>query len=438
MTYYPDRPTKADLKQDELIRNAELGRINDIVYPFAAYHRAALNLTMNIRQTYGARNPLTALDRQRRHVIAMYADLDKKKELPFNWKSSAKGQAILGISGSGKTTFADAFSIPYQVVIEHQKYGEHGLQCLQVPWIKVRVPHDATLKSLCLQFFAVVDSILENTAYEKQAESVRGVARMANLMSAVSNTISLGTLFIDEVQNLKSAKSTQAHIVLNLFSEIIERAGVNVIIAGTPAVEQVFSRNVRNIRKLSSGGPTRLFAMDAKDPEWAGYTEVYWDYQFVKKPGRLTQSIRDAWHRASGGNAAFAALAFLLAQRFEIGGREVIDEISFERVVRTDMAILGPAIDALLSKDKNKLLLFDDLLFKEGIMALRDDIEWSGAEEAPADQSELHEIEELQQEEELEQKRAVAPPAPSKAVSKRRPKAPEMARALPLEHPLKR
>jgi hypothetical protein len=241
---YPQKPTKSDRQKSELVRTAEVGCINEIVYPFAEYKRAGTNLTMNIRESYVARHPLSVQDVQRRHAIA----LNESGAVPFpsNWTSTARGQTLLGISGSGKTTFATAFSLPYQVVIEHREYQGRPLVCRQIPWVGIRMSHDATLKSLCLQFFEVVDHILGNTNYRRQAGAVRSVARMVMLIAQVATAASVGVIFVDEVQNLKAAMGKNAVFVLNLFSEIIERAGVTLVVAGTPALASVIDENVRN------------------------------------------------------------------------------------------------------------------------------------------------------------------------------------------------
>lgn len=392
IAHFPPKATAEDRRKGELVRLAELSRINDIVYPFAAYQRAAVNLTMNVREAYVARNPLHAEDRRRRHAIAEAADTGDDKMLPTDWKSSARGQTLLGISGSGKTTLAEAFSLPYQVVIDHESYHGTRLKCIQIPWIKLRVPHDATLKSLCLQFFGVIDQCLGTTSYQKHASTVRNVARMALLLYTVAAATSIGAVFIDELQNLKSARSAHADVVLNLFSEMIELGGVTVVVAGTPAVGDVLTKNVRNMRKLATGGTNKFEAMKLGDLEFDGYCETLWDYRFVRNTGPLTPAIRTAWHRASAGNPAFTTLAFVLAQRMEIGGREVLDETSFERVAKTDMAVLGPAIAALNVGTNERLIAFEDLLFKEGISALTAQVGWAPPEQFGEAREEFEEL----------------------------------------------
>jgi len=424
---YPSTPTKTDRAKSELVRMAEIGCINEIVYPFAEYKRAGTNLTMNIRESYVGRNPLSIQDIQRRHAIA----LDGVSNIPFpeNWISTAKGQTLLGISGSGKTTFAMAFSLPYQVVIEHAEYKGNPLVCRQIPWVNVRMSHDATLKSLCLQFFEVVDHILGNTSYRRQAESVRGIARMVMLIAQVATAVSIGVIFVDEVQNLKAAQGKNSVFVLNLFSEIIERAGVTLVIAGTPALASVIDENVRNLRKLNSGGESNFVQMKFGDSEFDAFCDTYWAYQFVKSPLDLTPEIRKAWHRAGAGNPAFTALAFMLAQRNEIGGREVIDVAAFDRVSRIDMAILEPAIAALRSGEAQLLKSFDDLLFKKGCVSLRKLIAWSDESETAYKIGEFDELQKLTAETAAQPRRP-----PKKSI--RRPSQDEIVADLPIEDPL--
>ncbi|PPC87835.1 MAG: hypothetical protein CTY37_02575 [Methylotenera sp.] len=384
LSNYPPIPTDKTRISSEIVRMMELSTLNDVVIPFPEYQKAAISLTTIMRDTYVARNPLTVQDRQRRHALASKGS----DGLPFpaNWKSSAKGHFMMAVSGMGKTTFAQAFLLRYPQVISHTSYQGQTLKCSQVVYVFLRVPHDATLKSLCIQFFSEIDRLL-NTNYVRQARSVRQIGLMVQLMNEVATAVSLGFLIVDELQNLKSARGGTAEYVLNLFSEIIERLGISLLVLATPAVQTVIEGSVRNSRKLASYGETVLKPMLKNDPQWENFCDVYWDYSFVKNKGSLTKEIRNVWHKVSAGNTAFAALSFTLAQRNEIGGREVIDVASFERTAATDMAFLQPAIMALLSGRPDKLRAFDDLIFSEKYRSLRkllgakDDVEKQNAYE---------------------------------------------------------
>lgn len=388
MTHLPPKPTSANRNASELVRVAELAMLNTIVYALSEYKRAGTNATQNIRETYVGRNPIATQDAERRRALALRDA--KATDLPFpsNFASTARGQALLGYSGCSKTTFANAFSLPYDVVIHHTRYNDLAFDCRQLPWVKLRVPHDATLKSLCLQFFVTIDRMLGDTQFIKEAQRAGSIAAMALVMARVCAQVAVGTIFIDEVQNLRSARNGHAEIVLNFLSEIIESAGISLMIAGTPAVQDVIARSVRNIRKATSGGDNWFGLLSVADGEWEAFAECYWGYQLVRNKRALTKEALNAWYRCSAANPAFAALSFTLAQRLEIGGREFIDETSFQRVAQHDMGSLGPAVAALLSGKQEVLRNFDDLFFWTGSDALGQLIyripsqeEWPQAEE---------------------------------------------------------
>lgn len=83
----------------------------------------------------------------------------------------------------------------------------------------------------------------------------------------------------------------------------------------------------------------------------------------------------------------------MLAQRNEIGGREIIDTSAFSRAAATDMAFLQPAIAALRSGDPDKLRTFDDLLFSPKYKDLR---KMLGAKEPELNGGSADEFDELE------------------------------------------
>lgn len=368
LSYFPAKPSPSERKGSELVRIAELARLGQLRIPLKAHYATADQLTRLIRQAYARRNPFSVEDLQRRHLIA----LSDASNTP--WEASqdvnALTLAIVGVSGSGKSTFADAFGLPFNVVIEHRCYAGRLLSLRQIPWMKLRMPHDGTLKALCAQFFARVDSILETTNYTQAARSVRLLRHIAPLMQKVVTAVSLGVLVIDEFQNLRSAGGEELYLLLEFLVSISKATGVAIVIIGTPAIDRVLPPDELEKFGLSTAGECNFAPL--RGNEWKEFSEQYWEYQFVKNPGPLTHPIRAAWYRASAGNPGFAATSFVLAQRQEIGGREQLDASSFERVMSTDMATLGPAVQALRRGDRRSLMEFDDLLSRSDAAQLMD------------------------------------------------------------------
>lgn len=373
--YFPPKFSDADRKKGDLVRIAELGRIGSLIYPFAEYRNAATSTTINLRDAYVSRNPFTVEGQRHRSQLATANSDAALRALAF--KSSACGQLIMAVSGSGKTTFGGAVFAPYCHVIEHTQYKGRPFRCRQIPVIPMAVMQDASLLGFCVQLFETVDMILENTHYAREAKAVRTIPLMTLLMRRVAWAVALGLIFIDDLQHLRAARGKQAEMVLNMFSQILERAGVSLLLSATPALEPVIANSVRNIRKLTSGGMTKFPVMRRDDPQWVELARALWVYRIVKHPGPLRKEILDAWHTCSGGNPAFTAMSFSLAQRIEIGDREVIDDLSFERVAETDMVLLKPAIKALLSGNAADLQKFDDLIPKSGLMDLLDQLGWA-------------------------------------------------------------
>ncbi|MCX4173719.1 MULTISPECIES: ATP-binding protein [Paraburkholderia] len=362
LSNYPDPPTGKVRQASDIVRIMELSTLSDVVYPFPDYGESALDLTKIIRESYVARNPLNAIDIQRRHALAS----NSADGLPFpsDWKSSAEGHIMVAITGMGKSTFWNAFSLRYPQVIDHTAYGDHPLAAVQIVYIVLSVPHDATLKGLCVQFFEEIDRILGKTEYSKVARSVRTIALMVQLMHTVATTVSLGLIVIDDVQNLSAAQGPTAEFLLNLFSQIVERLGISLFLISTPAIDKVLINIVRNTRKSASSGCVPMLPMARNSALWKDFSETYWDYTFVKKKKRLTDSIRNAWWDASAGDTAFAVLAFMLTQQNAIGGTvEEVNEQGFQRTMATNMAILQPAIASLRCGRISTLKRFDDLLF---------------------------------------------------------------------------
>lgn len=357
---YPDKPKAIDRKKGEVLRILELANLNQIVHPFPEYSDLEIAISGLIRESYHARNPIKSIDMQRRHAIA--AGGADGVPFPSNWKSSGKGFLITGLSGMGKTTYIDASLLQYPQVIEHTQYGDHSLKCKQVVWLKVRIPHDGTLRGFCIHFFNAVDLIL-GTNYQRQALSIGGIAAMTSLMRQVASSISLGVLFVDELQNLRHARGGQSNFMLNLFGELCEQLGTGVVLVGTPAVQELFEGSIRNIRKICSAGSQSIVRMKKNDPQWDEFCDTLWDYQWVNQKLPLTEEIRNIWYQHTQGITAFAVLLFGLAQRRAIGGSEVVDANILSLAAHQDMAFLQPALKALASNNPELMIQYDDLLF---------------------------------------------------------------------------
>ncbi|WP_299537212.1 ATP-binding protein [uncultured Herbaspirillum sp.] len=366
---FPQAPTASDRKLGEIVRLTELETLGDVIYPFEGYAKAALAVSGMMRESYKSRNPVEILDVKRRHALAIAGDAEGIY-IPSGWVSTAKSHLLIANSGIGKSTFARKFLGGYPQLIQHQEYQGKPLKHLQLVYIQLRVPNDGSLKGLCLQFFHEIDRLL-GTNYLKEARVVGTISAMTLLMQKVASAVSLSMIVIDEFQNLRSATGRQAEHVKNLIAELIEWTGVSVLIISTPAIDKVIEGNLGNARKMTTLGETAIGSMQKDGETWKQFCETLWDYTYVRQKVALSDKTRNAWYEASAGNTAFAKLAFMLAQRSEIGGRERIDASSFDAVANTDLLFLRPAIRSLLSNKASALVEFNDLFISRKYKELR-------------------------------------------------------------------
>lgn len=384
LAHTPKKPTEATRRRSVVYRLGELSTLADVVHPFPEYKKAALAVSMMARDVYIARNPIDSNDEPRRIAIAN-GTVDKPYLLPDSWKSSASGYLIVSPTGTGKTTFIDSLLLRHKQVIKHENYRGTDLKCHQIVYIKISIPHDGTLKALCLAFFRKIDDLL-GTRYLQQAIAVRTISQMVLLMGKVASLTSLGFIVVDEVQNLRAARGEQADFVLNLFVELIEVFGVGLVIIATPAVADVLENRVRNARKLSTKGSISFGLMARSSVEWDGYCDRMWDYTYTETKGDLNTAVRNAWYDASAGNVAFATLAFQIAQRDCIMSGTAVDEVAFQVALHTDLAFLQPAISALKSGNPDQIARFEDLILETEFDDLRDSL--GGAQTSTEDENE--------------------------------------------------
>jgi hypothetical protein len=378
LKFLPPRPTDADRQQSELVRAGDLHVVNDIVYPRPAYREAAFAIVLNLMESYVHRNPLAPDDMRRRHQLAnvtqeqldKFDSMSSSDRFSMGWRRTAPGYGLFGATGTGKSTLLNALMQQFAVVIQHRTYRGSPIVQVQIPVIRIQVPFDATLRTFCRQFFRQVDKALGRELYESQSiKRNHTVGSMVLQLFKVCSAVSLGMLVVDDVQNLRAARGANLEIALNLFSLLMEIAGVAVVISGTPAFGALIDANSRNIRKLMSGGSRTLGMMMKASKELDAFQKAYIPYQYTKQVAQL-DDFSDAWFMAGAGNPAFMSLAFMVAQRHAIGGKEALSIAEFERALNVEMASLKPAIQALRDNDLMSLKRFEDLIFRDELREL--------------------------------------------------------------------
>lgn len=337
-------------------------RLYQYFQPLSLHFDLEERFSRTIRQGYLSRNPLSA---NYASSLKNGNKIVKNPSLGFNnfdFKSTAAGFTIIGVSGIGKTTSIDRVLSLYPQVIMHTEYNGRPLNLLQIPWLKLDCPFDGSIKALCINFFAKVDSLLGTNYSMKFTSGSNSTATMLPRMAQVCTLHGIGVLIIDEVQHLSSSKSGGSEKMLNFFVTLVNTLGIPTILIGTMKALGSLQRQFRQARRGSGQGDMVLDRM-IKDANWDILIEGLWDYQWTKTPTPLTNELKDVIYEESQGIVDIAVKLYVMAQIMAMTStkKELITPALIRKVAKENLKLVKPMLDALKTGNIDKISLYEDI-----------------------------------------------------------------------------
>lgn len=359
VSFYPNF-NKEEKNLDSHIRLHLVQRLYEYFQPLPIHIDIEGKISRIIRQGYIARNPI-----RKEYTISL---LDGAKSINNNnrnfysdFKSTALGLTIIGVSGMGKSTTINKILSLYPQVIIHSKYKDIHLNMHQVVWIKLDCPHDGSLKGLCLDFFRKVDELIGTNYFNKYGVGRYAVNVLLPIMGQVARNIGLGVLIIDEIQHLNLAKSQGAEGMLNYFVTLVNTIGIPVILVGTLKSINILQSQFRQARRGSGQGDI-IWERMKNDVSWELLINGMWKYQWTKKEIGLIKEYIDLLYEESQGIIDIAVKLFVLSQVKAItSGKEVISPEIIKNVAKENLKLIRPAIEAIKSGDIKKIVKYEDL-----------------------------------------------------------------------------
>ena len=220
----------------------------------------------------------------------------------------------------GKTSAVNHALARYPQVLYHHVYHDVPFHSIQIVWMRLECPQDASVKGLCSEFFMEFDRVTGENTFAKFASGGRATTdQMIPQMAMLAQRHGLGLLVIDEIQNLSAAKSGGAQRMLNFFVQLVNKIGLPLLLVGTPAAIGLLSADLMTARRSAGQqGMTILHPLERDTYDWATFTKGIWKYQWTAEPTPLTQDLKDELHRLSYGNIDAAVKLFMEAQRLAI------------------------------------------------------------------------------------------------------------------------
>ena len=373
LSYFPAFD-KAYREREDHLRFHFIYEAIDLFQPLNIHTRLEQRFSRLLRMGYRRRNPCST---------EFWPELHRKtKQLPTGGtpprNTSTTGFHIVGMSGVGKTTGVEKLLLLYPQTIMHTAYKDRPFFFTQLVWLKIDCPHDGSTKGLCVNFIKAVDHLLGTDYYERyKVEDLRNrtAYQLLTYLQEIAAAHGLGTLVVDEIQNLNQASSGGDKEMLNFFVHMENNLGVPVVLVGTYKAFDVLTGEFRMTRRGSGQGSEVWDNMKEDDPEnksWPTFLRALQRYQYlrqyaplIRRDGRPTELAKTLYYETQG-ITDFAVKLFLMAQLRAItsrgeDGTEVLTSAIIESVARDSLRLAQPALNALRSGEDERLGEFEDL-----------------------------------------------------------------------------
>jgi|GEM_PF-524069 len=302
------------------------------------------SLSILIRNTYLGRNPLDPRHRRNLHDRVAQLNADRKRKMIT---VGNLGFTLLGAPGLGKTRTIERIIQLYPQVILHENYPKNlKFRHTQVTWLYLTCSHVRSARGLCLAFFQEVDAILGTRFYQPDSRDNADtlLAQMAN----VAATISLGVLFIDEIQFLTGGDDA----LLKFLVQLENTLRIAIVVVGTCKAVKLVAGSPHLARRSSGTGGRIWLPFKPDDFEWAIFLETMWQHQYLRKFVQLNPDLIKTIYEETWGIPSYAVDLFYSAQCDAINNRtETITVDSLRSAARDHQVFNRPYVHALRTKN---------------------------------------------------------------------------------------
>ena len=144
-------------------------------------------------------------------------------------------------------------------------------------------------------FFKALDDVLLTTNYYNTFAGYRNsAATMMIHMAHLASLHSIGVLVIDEMQHLINYKNSTSEI-LNFLVTLINTIGISVVQVGTPKLNNVLSKGLRELRRAEESGCVFWDRMN-EDDEWDFFIENLWEEQILDNYTPINDELKKAMY----------------------------------------------------------------------------------------------------------------------------------------------
>lgn len=347
---------ESQLADPPYMRSYYVAGLKDFFVPAERGRHLARRVDQLIRLGLAPRNPLTG--DHFRLLQQDYADAQragKVRRMVFSKLCPICSFSLIGVSGMGKSTTTEAVLAAYPQYILHKELDLH-----QLVWLKVECPKDGSVKELALNILRAFDAVLGTSHTPKVTRNVT-LDMLMSLVKQLARAHYLGVLVLDELQNVSVRKSGGREELMNWFQELVNELKLPLVVLGTFKARAVLQLDARHSRRAGVMGGATWRPLD-RGAEFDLLMETLWSYQWLREPGELTDAFKDMVYAETQGVVAFIVDMFLVCQLHALShGKETLTPAMFHHVARHEFEFLQPLLNALRSKQPNRMAKFEDV-----------------------------------------------------------------------------
>ena len=260
------------------------------------------------------------------------------------------GFPVLGVSGVGKTTSIDNVLSLYSQVIHHTEYRGIPFNALQLVWLKVECPGDGTPKGLCTAILHGIDHALGSDYTQQIVRNRMSKDVLLIKVSQLVQSLHLGILLIDDIQNICSAKDQVSEELLSFMVSMANNLKIPVVMIGTPKILKLLQKEFQQAKRATGEGEVRMNLMKENSTEWNRFLSAIWHYQYTARTVRLTPAM----------NKAFLAstLYKIVQDDAIISNRETFSAKDVHRVADEKLGMTAQKRRAMLSGEDVELEMY--------------------------------------------------------------------------------